>query len=95
MPAASAEVVNVATALLFSVPVPSEVAPSRKATAPVGVPALEDMIVAVNVTGAPLGAESAELSNAAVVGANVIVSVTAAEALAAKFALPAYLQVIE
>lgn len=98
MPTVSVDVVMVATALLFRVPVPSEVAPSRKVTVPVGVTEALDVIVAVNVTTAPLDTEAAELTNAAVVGvaaAGVIVSVTAAEVLPAKTALPAYLQVME
>jgi hypothetical protein len=95
IPAKSVEVVNVATAPLFSVPVPSVVVPSRKATVPVGVPEVLVVIVAVNVTGAPLEAEGAELSNAAVVAAGAIVSTIAAEVLLAKLALPAYLQAIE
>ena len=52
MPTASVDVVKVATALLFSVPVPSVVVPSRKVTVPVGVPVLAAN-VAVNVTGVP------------------------------------------
>jgi hypothetical protein len=97
VPTARIDVVRVAKALPFMIPVPSEVVPSRKVTVPVGVPELLDVIVAVNVTGAPLDAEAAELTNAAVVelvAAGVIVSVTAAEVLPAKMALPAYLQVI-
>lgn len=95
MPTASADVVKVATALLFNVPVPTVAVPSRKVTVPVGVPKLVDVIVAVNVIEAPLDAEAAELSNAAVVGASVMVSVIAAEVLLPKFALPMYLQAIE
>jgi hypothetical protein len=94
----SDDVEKPATALLFSVPAPSVVVPSRKVTVPVGVPALLEEIVAVKVTGAPLDAEAVELTNAALVAAaatGVIVSVTAAEVLVAKTALPAYLQVIE
>ena len=91
----SVEVVSVATPVPFRVPVPSVVMPSRKVTVPVGVPEVLDLIVAVNVTGAPLDAEAAELTNAAVVAAPVMVSAIAAEVLLAKFALPAYLQVIE
>ena len=88
MPTVSVDVVKVATALLFSAPVPSVVVPSRKATVPVGVPEVLDSIVAVNVTAAPLDAEAAELTNAAVVDASVMVSFTAAEVLPARFALP-------
>jgi hypothetical protein len=95
VPTVSVDVVKMATALPFSVPVPIVVVPSRKVTAPVGVPRVVDVIVAVNVTAVPLDAEMAELSRAMVVGANIIVSVTAAEVLPANTALPAYLQVIE
>jgi hypothetical protein len=95
VPTVSDDVVNVATALLLSGPVPRVVVPSRKATVPVGVPGLLDVTVAVKVTAAPLDAETAELTNAAVVAPGVMVSVIAAEVLPAKFALPAYLQVIE
>jgi hypothetical protein len=95
IPAKSVEVVNMVTAPLFSVPVPSVVVPSRKATVPVGVPEVLAVIVAVNVTGAPLEAEGAELSNAAVVAAGAIVSTIAPEVLLAKLALPLYLQAIE
>jgi hypothetical protein len=94
-PTVSVDIVKVATPLVFSVPVPSVVVPSRKVTVPVGVPEVLDEIVAVNVTGAPLDTEAAELTNAAVVGVSVMVSVTAAEVLPAKFALPLYLAVIE
>jgi hypothetical protein len=88
VPTASVEVVKVATPLLFSVPVPSAVVPSRKVTVPVGVPETLDVIVAVNVTGAPLDAEAAELTSTEVVAARVMVSETAAEVLAAKLELP-------
>src|SRR6202171_1559498 len=87
-----------ATPLPFSVPLPSVVVPSRKVTVPVGVPEVLDVIVAVNVTGAPLDAEAAELTKAVVVAvaaAGVMVSITAAEVLTAKFALALYLAVIE
>jgi hypothetical protein len=53
VPTASVDVVKVATAALFSVPLPSVAVPSRKVTVPVGVPELLDVIVAVNVTGVP------------------------------------------
>jgi len=49
----SVDVVKVATALLFRVPVPSMVVPSRKLIVPVGLPLLLDVTVAVNVTGVP------------------------------------------
>ena len=49
MPAVKAEVVNAATPPL-NVPVPMELAPSRKVTVPVGAPAAVDETVAVKVT---------------------------------------------
>jgi hypothetical protein len=91
VPTGSVDVVRAATALLFNVPVPSEVVPSRKVTVPVGVPEVLDVTVAVNVTAAPLDTEAAELTNAAVVGvaaAGVMVSVTAREVLAANLESP-------
>jgi len=83
--------VKLATPLPFSVPVPSVVAPSMKVTVPVGVPEVLDVIVAVNVTGEPLEAETAELTNVAMVAmaaAGVIVSVNAGEVLAVKLESP-------
>ena len=90
VPTVSVDVAKVATPPPFSVPVPSVVAPSRKVTVPVGVPEVLDVIVAVNVTGEPLEAETAELTNAAVVAmaAGVIVSVNAADVLAANLESP-------
>ena len=95
VPTVSVDVGKVATPPLISVPLPSVVVTSRKVTVPVGVLEVLDVIVAVNVTGAPLDAEAAELSNAEVVAAGVMVCVTAAEVLPARFALPSYLAVIE
>ena len=61
MPTVRVEVVKVATALLFSVPVPSVVVPSKKVTVPVGVPGELDVIVAAKVTGVPeLAADKGE-----------------------------------
>jgi hypothetical protein len=88
VPTVSVDAVKVATALLFSVPVPSAVVPSRKVAVPIGVPELLEEIVAVNVTGAPPDAEAAELTSTAVVAARVMVSVTAAEVLAMKLESP-------
>jgi len=45
---------------LFSVPVPSAVAPSRKVTVPVGVPDALDVTVAVNVMDSPKSGEVAD-----------------------------------
>ena len=55
LPAASADVVRVATPEPLSVPVPMVVALSMKVTVPVGVPVAGDFAttVAVNVTGCP------------------------------------------
>jgi len=98
VPTASVDVVSDATPLPLSVPVPRAIVPSRKVTVPVGVPDVLDLIVAVNVTGAPLDVEAAELTNAVVVAlaaAGVMVSIAAAEVLPAKLAVPLYLAVIE
>jgi len=88
VPTVSVEVEKVATALLFSVPVPSVVAPSRKVTVPVGVPEVLEVIVEVNVTAMPLNAEAAELISAAVVADCVMVSVSAGEVLGANLGSP-------
>ena len=52
LPTPSAELLKVATPLLLSVPLPSNVAPSLKLTAPVAVPAVQ-ATVAVKVTAWP------------------------------------------
>ena len=91
----SADVAKVATALLSNVPVPIVVVPSRKVAMPVGVPALVDVIVAVNTTGAPLDAEAAELTSIAVVAARVVASVSGAEVLDVKLESPPYAAVME
>jgi len=91
VPTVSVDVVNVATAPLFKVPVPSEAVPSRNVIIPVGIPEVGEVTVAVNVTGLPLDAEMEELTNATAVGAvtaGVMVSAKTAEVLLAKFALP-------
>ena len=91
MPTASVDVVKVATPLLFNGSVPSAVVPSTNVTVPVGVLEVLDVIVAVNVTAAPLAAEAAELTSTAVVAvvaAGVMVSVTATEVLAVKLGSP-------
>jgi hypothetical protein len=95
VPTASVDEVKLATPPLFNVPVPSEVVPSRKVTVPAGVPEVLDVIVAVNVTRAPLDAVAVELTNTAVVGASVMVSVIAAEVLAVKLESPPYAAVTE
>ena len=53
MPTLKDEVEKVATALALSVPLPKKVAPSMKETAPLGVPGLVEVTVAVNVTDCP------------------------------------------
>jgi hypothetical protein len=95
VPTVSVEVVNVATPLPFNVPAPSAVVPSRNVTVPLSVPELLDVMVAVNVTGAPLDAETPELTSTAVVAACVIVSVAAVEVLAVKLESPPYAAVME
>jgi len=95
VPTVSVEVVKLATPLPFNVPAPSAVAPSRKVSVPLGVPGLLDVIVAVNVTGAPLDAETPELTRTAVVAACVMASVAAIEVLAVKLESPPYDAVIE
>jgi len=98
VPTLSVDVVKVATPPLFNVPVPSAVVPSRNVTVPVGVPEVLGVIVAVNVTGEPLDAETAELINAVLVATaafGVMVSATAADVLAAKLESPPYAAVIE
>jgi hypothetical protein len=95
VPTVSVEVVKVATPLPFNVPAPSAVIPSRNVSVPLGVPGLLDVIVAVNVTGAPLDAEAPELTSTAVVAAGVMVSVTAVELLAVKLESPPYAAVME
>lgn len=91
----SVDVVKVATPLPFNVPAPRVAVPSRKVTAPVGVPELLVVTVAVNVTAAPLDTETAELTSTAVVAAGVMVSVAAVEVLAVKLESPPYAAVME
>jgi hypothetical protein len=55
-PAASVDVINVATPPAPTAPVPIEVPPSRNVTVPVIVPAVVDVTVAVKVTVAPAAA---------------------------------------
>jgi hypothetical protein len=97
-PAESVEVENVAIPAALSVPVPSEVAPSRKDTVPVGfaVP-LAGVTVAVNITLAPVFPVVGPVSEVVVeINAGAfIVSVNAAEVLVAKFVSPLYCAVID
>jgi len=50
LPFDNADVLNVATPDVFSVPVPTVALPSMKLTVPVGIAPVEDVTVAVNVT---------------------------------------------
>ena len=72
VPASKAVVVNVATSF-ETVPPPSRVEPSKKATVPVGwaEPVLAGVIVAVNVTGVPNVAEPGVNVRAVVVAIGV------------------------
>ena len=71
----------------LSVPVPSEVVPSRKVTVPVAV---EGETVAVSVTLVPVATDVAEDVSVVVVAVNVVVTVilTALEVLVAKVVDP-------
>jgi len=86
VPAVANDVESVATPEL-SVPVPSEVVPSRKVTVPVAV---EGETVAVNVTLAPVVTDVGEAVSAVVVAVLVeeTVMLTALDVLAAKVVDP-------
>jgi hypothetical protein len=86
VPAVENEVARVALPEL-SVPVPSEVVPSRKVTVPVAV---EGETVAVSVTLVPVATEVAEEVSVVVVGVRLEVSVisTAFDMLVAKVVEP-------
>jgi hypothetical protein len=91
VPAVSVDVVKIPKPPLFNVALPIVAVPSRKFAVPVGVPEALEVTVTVNVTGAPLAAEAAELINVDVVAlgaAGVMVSVTATEVLAVKLESP-------
>src|ERR1700722_4335116 len=92
-PAESAEVENVATPAALSVPVPSEVEPSRKVTVPVGfaVP-LAGVTVAVNVILAPVLAVAGPVSAVVVEinGAAEMTTLRVLDVLGEKFVSPAY-----
>jgi hypothetical protein len=86
VPAVENEVARVALPEL-SVPVPSEVVPSRKVTVPVAV---EGETVAVSVTLVPVATDVAEDVSVVVVAVSVVVTVmlTALEVLVAKVVDP-------
>jgi hypothetical protein len=94
LPVASALVVNVAAAEAFNAPVPSVVAPSLNVTLPVGVPAIVEVIVAVNVTDCPNVDGLTDEMTAVTVAGKFTDCVTVFEVLAAKFASPGYVAVI-
>ena len=77
VPTGKAVVVSVATSF-ETVPLPSRVEPLKKATVPVGAaePVLAGVIVAVNVTGVPNGAEPGVEVRAVVVAIGVTGGVT-------------------
>src|SRR4051812_37911005 len=68
-------VANVATPVAESVPVPSEVAPSKNCTLPVGFVVSEPVTVAVNVTDPPNATDAALVVSTAVGKTFEIVSV--------------------
>ncbi len=87
-PAAS-DVVNVALPALNATGVPRAVAPSRKVTEPVSVPAVVLLTVAVKVTDWLEAMVAADVAKAVVVLASgFTVSVSAAEVLGLKVASP-------
>jgi hypothetical protein len=86
-PAARAEVVKAACPAAFSATVESTVAPSRKSTVPVGVPA-GLLTVAVKVTACPAPAGFSEEAMDVVEAALLMVCVTAVDVLPAKVASP-------
>ena len=80
-----------------SVPVPSDVAPLKNWTVPVGVPVpgLTGATVAVNVTSWPKTGELGVNVTVVVVDASATGTVTAGEVLAPKLVSPEYTAVIE
>lgn len=95
VPVLRTEVENVAWPAASTIPVPRAVAPSKKSTAPVGVPGEVLVTVAVKVIVCPAVAGFAEDVTVVIVGAELIVCVSVADVLPAKVALPAYVAVIE
>jgi len=73
---------------LASVPVPTVVVPSLKATVPLGVPPVE-VTVAVNVTAPPNGDGFSDDATAVELAACFTICVSAAEVLPVKSVLPA------
>jgi hypothetical protein len=98
VPCVSAVVERVAMPPLIATGAPSCVAPSKKLTVPVSVPAVVDVAVAVKVTFAPTVEGFAEDASAVVVAAKAAAFTTcdtAVDVLAAKVASPPYLAVTE
>jgi hypothetical protein len=77
LPAASADVLNVATSAVLRMLVPKAVLPSKKVTLPVAVPApgATGATVAVSVTDCPKLEGSGDAVNAVIVEAWITVSV--------------------
>ena len=71
VPTGNVLVVKVAAACAFSVPLPKVVTPSRKFTLPVGVPAADEVTVAVTLTACPCATVLGAASTAVVVVAPV------------------------
>lgn len=94
LPSVRVVVANVAMLEAFSALVPNVAAPSRNVIIPVGVPAVLDVTVAVNVTDCP---NVAEFSDDATVVAEVALTVwlSAVDVLPLKLASPPYVAVIE
>src|SRR5260370_11887195 len=95
-PATRDEVVKLAVPAVSGM-VPNAVAPSRKVTIPLGIPApgATAVIAALKVTACPKTVGLAEEVSEVVVVAGFTVCVRALEELGAKLPLPAYLTVIE
>src|ERR1039458_8073932 len=93
-PTESASVVNVATPLPLSPPVPNIVAPSRNVTAPVGVPPAVLATVAVKVTDCPPMEGLSDDTTDVVVGLALTTCAMILDVLDEKFESPPYWGVI-
>jgi hypothetical protein len=94
VPTPKADVLNVATALPFSIAVPIEAPLSRNVTEPVGAPPCEVVTVAVKVTDWPPTIELDEVVIVVAVVRGLIPNGDAVEVLEAKFTSPEYCAVI-
>ena len=88
VPPGNVDVLNVAWADAFSVPLPSVVVPSRKVTVPVGVPGPPPVTVAVSVIVWPKVEGFNEEVRAVVLEKLLTVWVIAADVLAVKLLSP-------